>query len=55
MIWAGHVECMRKTKNAYRILVGKRCLLKLLWRGWKIKFELILKEVGSELDSSGSG
>ena len=37
MIWAGNVTCMRKTKNAYRILVGKRSLPKLLWRGWEDK------------------
>ena len=43
MIWARHVARRRKTKNAYRILVGKRSLLKLFWCGWEDKIRIDLK------------
>ena len=43
MIWARNVARNRKTTNAYRILVRKLSLLKLLWRGWEDKIRIGLK------------
>jgi len=46
----GNVARTKKTKNAYRILVGKRSLLKLLGRGWEDKIRIGLKGSWEEVD-----
>jgi hypothetical protein len=45
MSWAGHVARMGETKNAYRILVGKRLLERPRPR-WVNNIKLDIREIG---------
>jgi hypothetical protein len=45
MRWAGHVARMRETRNAYKILVGKRPLGRHR-RRWEDNIRMDLREIG---------
>ena len=49
--WAGHVARMEQSRNAYRVLVGKREEKRPLGRlrhRWEDNIKMDLKEVGSD-------
>jgi len=49
MIWVGHVACMEKKRNTYRILVGKSEVkgpLAGLTLGWEDNSKIAVKEIG---------
>jgi hypothetical protein len=46
--WAGHAACTREKRNAYRILVGKPEVMRLLGRPrrrWKDNIKMDLREM----------
>jgi hypothetical protein len=52
MRWAGHVVCMGEMRNAYKVLVGKPELKRLLGRSrsrWEDNIIIDLAEIGWEV------
>jgi hypothetical protein len=51
VIWTGHVACMDKMRNAYKILVGKFQGKRSLGRAtckWKVNIKMDLRDPGCE-------
>jgi hypothetical protein len=52
MRWAGHIACIRETRNAYKVLVGKsegKRPFVILRHRWEDNIKMDVKEMGWEV------